>query len=235
VFSSPTTTWVSPADRNNMRISGVARVYLPSTNSGTYRASLYSTDAFGNQTEVAYKLYNAGTLPVRSWFDVEIESFTGANSLTFSMQVVQVNPLINETFYVSMLAPFYHPVRYEFTNVSGTSFNSTTGWYPITTGINDPNYFISTVSGMTASGIQLRMTALDSNVYICGVSVIPYYKQSPLYSDLNIDYLGNSKTNETEARTSIEYKPYFQLNKDLYPYQYSLSSVAPTINSYSLS
>ena len=168
-------------------------------------------------------------MPTKTWFDIELENYTGANYARFSMQLVQSNNAVSEQFYVAMLAPFYHPIRYEFINVSGA-----TNWTPITAGINDPTHFISTVSGLPASGIQLKMTALDPYSYISGISIIPQYKQSPFYANLQIDYLGDSKTNETESRTAIEYKPYFQLNKEVHPYNFSLNYIAPTVTKYSI-
>ena len=231
-YNSPTSIWTSSVDRNNMRISGVARTYLPNSNNGTYRASLIATDINGNNYELTYKLYQPNTLPVKTWFDIELESFTGTNYSTFTMQLVQTNNAIAETFYVAMLAPFYHPVRYEYTTNSGTSITSASGWYPITTGINDPSQFIAIASGSTASGIQVRMTALDPNIYISGVSVVPYYKQSPLYMNLDIDYLGSSFTNETPAHTSISNKPYFQLNKEVHPSIFNINRIAPGINTF---
>lgn len=229
VFNSPTTTWFSSSDRSNMRVSGVARVFLPFTNNGSYRASLIATDYSNNQYEIAFKNYSAGSMPTKTWFDIELENYTGANYARFSMQLVQSNNAVSEQFYVAMLAPFYHPIRYEFINVSGA-----TNWTPITAGINDPTHFISTVSGLPASGIQLKMTALDPYSYISGISIIPQYKQSPFYANLQIDYLGDSKTNETESRTAIEYKPYFQLNKEVHPYNFSLNYIAPTVTKYSI-
>ena len=229
VFNSPTTTWFSSSDRSNMRVSGVARVFLPFTNNGSYRASLIATDYSNNQYEIAFKNYSAGSMPTKTWFDIELENYTGVNYARFSMQLVQSNNAVSEQFYVAMLAPFYHPIRYEFINVSGA-----TNWTPITAGINDPTHFISTVSGLPASGIQLKMTALDPYSYISGISIIPQYKQSPFYANLQIDYLGDSKTNETESRTAIEYKPYFQLNKEVHPYNFSLNYIAPTVTKYSI-
>jgi len=231
-YNSPTSIWTSSVDRNNMRVSGVARTYLPNSNNGTYRASLISTDVNGNSYELTYKQYQPNTLPVKTWFDIELESFTGTNYSTFTMQLVQINSAIAETFYVAMLAPFYHPVRYEYTTSSGASITSASGWYPITTGINDPSQFIAIASGSNASGIQVRMTALDQNIYISGVSVVPYYKQSPLYMNLDIDYLGSSFTNETPAHTSISNKPYFQLNKEVHPSIFNINRIAPGINTF---
>ena len=173
-------------------------------------------------------------MPSNTWFDIELQGFTGINLSSFVMQVVQTNISISETFYISMLAPFYHPIRYEYTNTSGTNINGTTGWDPIAGGVNNPDYFINTVSGLPASGIQLRMTGLDPSVYISGVSVVPYYKQNPFYAGLEINYLSNSKTNELSARTNIENKPYFMLNKEIHPSVFDIDRVASTVIPYTI-
>ena len=228
-FSSPTTTWIGPSDHSNMRVSGVIRTLLPRTNLGTYRASLLATDILGNTIELVYKVYNSLTLPLNTWFDIQLQSYTATNYVSFNMQLQQVNPVYNEPFYVSMLAPFYHPVRYEFTN---TQINQT--WYPITTGINNPEYFISVASGIPASGIQVRMTALDPNVFVSGVSVIPQYDQNAYYANLNIDYIGSSKTNEVSSRRDISSKPYFQLNQNVYPSAFSINRISNITNIYEL-
>ena len=128
-----------------------------------------------------------------------------------------------------MLAPFYHPIRYEYITQSGS-----TGWQPITTGVNNPEIFISTVSGLPASGIQLRMTALDPNVYVCNTSVIPQYKQNAYYANLDVNYVGTSKTNEVDSRTSIANKPLFQLNKELHPSAFNINKIAKNIINYSV-
>jgi len=228
-FASPTSSWVTTADRSNMRISGVARMFLPQTNQGNYQINLvaYSTSIKSNGVILASKSYLPGAMPVNTWFDVELETFTGSNYQWFSVQVLQLNG-IAEPFYLSMLAPFYHPIRYEYRNtINGT-------WYPITTGINDPEVLISTASGIPANGIQLRMTSLDPGTFISGVSLVPNYKQNPYYSNLQIDYLGGSKTNEVESRTAIENKPYFQLNTEVHPAIFDINRIAGTIIPYSI-
>ena len=233
-FLSPQTKWIGPSDHSNMRISGVVRVLLPRTNLGTYKASLLAVDLAGNTTELTSKVYRTLTLPLNTWFDIELQSYTATNYVSFFMQLQQVNTSYNEPFYVSMLAPFYHPVRYEYTNTYGTSITSNQGWYPITTGVNNPDSLISTVSGIAANGIQVRMTALDPNVYISGVSIIPQYKQNSYYANLNIDYIGSSKTNEVSSRRDIANKPYFQLNQNVYPSVFNIDRISNITNIYEL-
>jgi len=164
---------------------------------------------------------------VNTWINVEVPGFSNGNYINFSAKVAQTNPSINETYYVSLLSPFYHPVRYEYITQSGA-----TNWQPITMGINSSKSLISTVSGAAASGIQVRLTALDPNVFVCGLSVIPHYKQSPYYADTNINYIGGSKTNELAARRPIDQKPYFVLNSDIYPSRFSIPQIANSTVSY---
>ena len=234
VFTQPTNKWIGPSDHSNMRVSGTVRVLLPKNNAGTYRASLIGTDVLGNLSELAYKIYTPGTMPINTWFDVELEGFTGSNYVSFVMVIRQIVPTINEIFYVSMLAPFYHPVRYEFTNTQNNNITGKTGWYPITLGVNDANSFISTASGLPASGIQIRMTALDPNVYVTGVSIIPQYKQNSYYSNLDINYIGVSKTNEISSRRNISSKPYFQLNSEYHPAIFNINRISSNVNLYNV-
>ena len=83
VFQSPTSTWVTPSDRTKMRVSGAVRVFLPGTNKGTYRASLYGVDTYGNTTEIAYKTYGSFNMPLNTWFDIELQSYTTYDYVSF--------------------------------------------------------------------------------------------------------------------------------------------------------
>jgi hypothetical protein len=212
-----------------MRISGVARMFLPQTNNGSYRIGLHGVDNQGNDTEITYKTYQPNMMPLNTWFDVELSSYTSASYANFYVVVNQVNPTVSEPFYISMLAPFYHPVRYEYITQSGA-----TNWQPITIGVNNPDIFIATVSGVAASGIQVRMTALDSGTFISGLSVLPQYKQNSYYANLDINYIGNSKTNELSARQTIDRKPFFLLNKEVHPSQFDINRVSENTVSFSI-
>ena len=132
-----------------------------------------------------------------------------------------------------MLSPFYHPVRFEYTNDIRSKSGTSTKWYPITTGINDPNAFINTVSGTAASGIRVRMTALDEGSFVSGLAVMPQYKQNPYYANVDINYVGDGKTNEVSGRQIIARRPYFLLNKGLFPTRFSIGNIAPSVTSYS--
>jgi len=227
-FANPTQTWYSVQDRSNMRVSGVARIFLPYSNFGTYRASLFGQNlATGNYVELAHKQYGPGQLPINTWMDIQLSSFTTTNYSNFRMQVVESTGL-DPLFQLSMISPFYHPVRYEYTTSSGASPT----WYPITTGVNNANSAINLPS--TASGIKIRATALDSNIFISGLSIVPKYKQNPYYTDISVNYLGSSKTNELEVRTPISQKPYFLTNSQLYPSKFDINQIAPSVIPYSL-
>jgi hypothetical protein len=228
--TSPVTVWSSPLVANNLRISGVARIFLPGgVNKGTYVCSLNAKDTGGNTIQLTSKTYLPGSIPGGTWMDIELNYFNMANYSNFFVQIIQTNTSINETFYVSLLSPFYHPVRYEYITVSGA-----TNWQPITTGVNNSTSLISTVSGVTASGIQIRMTSADHDVYICGVSVVPYYKNNPYYASLDMNYVGNSKTNELSSRRPVSQKPYFLLNKESHPSRFNIDQIAGTVLPYSL-
>jgi hypothetical protein len=224
VFPTPTTTWVTPQDRNNMRVSGLARIFLPFTNMGTYRVSLRATDRNGNNVTLTFHDFAPMMIPLTTWFDVELTAFTGTNYTNFNVLVEQLNGGVQEIFYVAALSPFYYPIRYEYTTISGSAYPN--NYQFITGDINDPNYFVNTTSGIPASGIQLRMTALDPDIFISGISVVPYYKSNPYYAELNIDYIGDSKTNELASRTAVSDKPYFQNSSSIYPQRFTLPIIA---------
>jgi hypothetical protein len=222
-FASPQSTWISPVDRNYMRVSSLTRMMLPLSNQGAYLVQLCGSDVNGNVTVLTQQQFNNGYIPLNTWFDVMLEAFTGQNFSKIFVKVTQTNPNVNEQFYLSAFSAFYHPIRFEYSTVSGATYPNTFNY--ITGNINDPKYFVATTSGLPASGIQLRMTSLDPNVFISGISVIPYYKSNPYYAELNIDYIGNSKTNELSSRRAVSSKPFFQNNHITYPERFSIPVV----------
>jgi len=115
-------------------------------------------------------------------------------------------------------------LRYEYTTFSGSTYPN--NYHYITGNVNNPNFFISTTSGLPASGIQMRMTALDPNIFISGMSIVPYYKSNPYYAEMNMDYIGNSKTNELESRTVVDQKPYFQNTSLTFPERFQIPIIA---------
>ena len=196
---------------------------LPLSNQGAYLVQLCGSDVNGNVTVLTQQQFNNGYIPLNTWFDVMLEAFTGQIFSQIFVKVTQTNPNVNEQFYLSAFSAFYHPIRFEYSTVSGATYPNTFNY--ITGNINDPKYFVATTSGLPASGIQLRMTSLDPNVFISGISVIPYYKSNPYYAELNIDYIGNSKTNELSSRRAVSSKPFFQKNPITYPERFSIPVV----------
>jgi len=229
ISATPVSSWTSPSDRNSMRISAVARILFPSTSNGTYRMSLFGNDYSNNITEIAYKQYDKNSLPIGTWINIEVPGYSGDNYKNFFAKIAQTDSTVKETFYISMLSPFYHPVRYEYNTTRSGSDN----WVPILTGVNDPQSVINVANpGTPASGIQVRMTALDPGVTISALSIVPRYAVSPYYIGANIDYIGDSKTNELSSRMPISRKKLFMLSHEVYPQRFSIEQIASTTVSY---
>ena len=204
-------SWTTPLVTSGMRISAVARVYLPNTSLGTYRCTLYS-----NGTELAHKQFS--NIPTRTWVDIEVP-FTLTqgyyNSRNFSTRLTQINGQ-GEPYELAMLGIFYNPVAWEYCS-DGTGSN----WNWITTGINDPNTNIALRA--PNDQIQLRGTILQDNAQISAVSLIPNYTQSPYYSTTQINYVGDPKTNELSWKRTPAQRPLFQLREELHPAEYDIS------------
>jgi len=228
-FNTPTNTWISTEDRSNMRVSGVARVFLPSTNNGTYKLFLNAVNIVtGSTVTLVSRTYAGGSLPIQTWIDLGITSYTPSSNYTnFNVIIEQVNTSVNEPLFISMFAPFYFPVRYEYSTNS-----SSPNWTPIVVDINNPNTTINI--GTTVSGIQLRLTALTPNTFASGVTIVPVYSQSPYYTNIDIDYIGSSKNNESYTRLDVHQKPYFLLNSDPHPTRFGLAQVSSNVGAYGI-
>jgi hypothetical protein len=215
-------SWSTPLVASGMRISAVARVYLPNTNFGTYKCTLYS-----NGSELAHKQFS--NIPLRTWVDIEVP-FTLTqgyyNSSNFSAKLTQTNGQ-GEVYSLSMLGIFYNPVAWEYCS-DGTGSN----WNWITTGINDPNTNIN-LRG-PSNQIQLRATILQDGSQISAVSLVPNYTQSPYYSTTQINYLGDPKTNELSWKRTPGQRPLFQLRQELHPAQYDIGVLMNIAYPYSL-
>ena len=203
-------SWTRPLVTSGMRISAVARVYLPNTSNGTYRCTLYS-----NGNELAHKQFS--NIPVRTWVDIEVP-FTLVsgyyNSSNLSTRLTQTNGN-SEVYNLAMLGVFYNPVTWEYCS-DGTGNN----WNWITTGVNDPNTNLNLRT--TSNQIQLRGTILQDGAQISALTVIPNYTQSPYYSTTQVNYLGDPKTNELSWKRTPAQRPLFQLRQELHPAQYDI-------------
>ena len=203
-------SWTRPLVTSGMRISAVARVYLPNTSNGTYRCTLYS-----NGSELAHKQFS--NIPTRTWVDIEVP-FTLVsgyyNSSNFSTRLTQTNGN-GEIYDLAMLGIFYNPVTWEYCS-DGTGNN----WNWITTGVNDPNANLNLRS--PNNQIQLRGTILQDGAQISALTVVPNYPQSPYYSTTQINYVGDPKTNELSWKRTPAQRPLFQLRQELHPAQYDI-------------
>jgi len=214
--------WVAPLVTSGLRISAVARVFLPNTNNGTYRCGLYS-----NSTELAHKQFS--NIPVRTWVDIEVpftltSGYAGYNN--FTARLTQINGQ-GENYEIALLGTFYNPVTWEYcTDGSGTN------WNYITTGINDPFALINTRT--LTNQIQVRATMLQDSSEVSALQIVPNYTQSPYYSTTPINYLGDPKTNELSWRRTPDQRPLFQLRSELHPARYDINTLMNISNPYSL-
>jgi len=215
-------SWTTPLVTSGMRISAVARIYLPNTNFGTYKCSLYS-----NGVELAHKQFS--NIPTRTWVDIEVP-FTLVqgyyNSNNFSTRLTQTNGQ-GEVYNLALLGVFYNPVSWEYCS-DGTGNN----WNWITTGVNDPNTNIN-LRG-PSNQIQFRATLLQDNAQISSMSVVPNYTQSPYYSTTQINYIGDPKTNELSWKRTPAQRPLFQLRQELHPAEYDIDVLMNITYPYSL-
>lgn len=202
------TIWASPLITSGMRMSAMARIYLPNTNNGDYRCSLYS-----GTTELAYRQYS--NLPTKTWLDLEVPFTLVSGYYSYDRYNVQVtqNNGGGEKYRIALLGIFFNPIALEYCS-DGTGVN----WNWVTAGVNDPYTSINLRS--PSNQLQLRATALQDNSTISAISVIPGYTQSPLYSTTTVDYLGDPKTNELSWRRTPAQRPLFQLGDELYPPEY---------------
>ena len=213
--------WSNPYQTQGMRVSAVARMYLPNTNHGTYRCSLMGYNG-GVAVELARKQVN--NLPIKTWFDLEIPFTLTTAYSTFSVRLTQINGQ-SEQYSVALLGTFYNPLSIEYCS-DGTGTN----WNYVINGVNDPAALINLRSN--SNQLQFRFTALQDNTHISALSVIPNYTQNPLYSSSPIQYLGDSKTNELSWRRSPGQRPLFQVDHQFYPAQYNISVLMGIYNPF---
>jgi len=219
-FSGTVSTWTNPLYASNMRISAVARIYLPSTNYGTYTCQLYQA----NGTLVAQKSYN--NIPVRTWVDVEVPYVlpNGQNYSQFYV-VLQQTFGAGEVYECAMLGMFYNPVAYQFSI-------DNTNWFPISIGVNDSNTVINTPS--LTQQLWVKGTIVEDGTVVNAIDIVPVYTQTPYYSSTPINYLSNPKVGQLTNRTTVQQKPLFQLSTELHPMAYDIQQVMGVNNQFSL-
>lgn len=203
LFSGTNTIWSTPINYQGMRISAVARVFLPASSQGTYQIRLKS-----NGQIVSSQSYQ-GIL--NTWMDLEtiyLSPFTGSSPGSLQAEVVQINPGVNESFIVGMLSYFYHPVRWEISTDTGNTYT------PIVVPINNPNGYM-TIS--PSNELKLRLTALTPNTYINAFMIQPIYEQSPITPITPINSYPSPLVNENFATKAPILKSMFQLSEKFYP------------------
>jgi hypothetical protein len=225
-FAGTSAIWSNPLQFQNMRMSAIARINLPTTNVGTYRCSLYNS--LGQ--ELAYE--TVAGIPPRTWVDIEVP-FTTTTSLTnnngFYVKLTQTNGVVGSTpepYEVAMLGIFYNPIGYQFSSDGGTT------WWDIITGVNDSNTNINLP--LPSQQLMLRGIILQDESIISAIDIVPVYTQTPFYTSTIIDYLSDPKVNELSGRKPTSLHPLFQLSTDLFPVQYSQRQLMNISNPFKL-
>lgn len=193
----------------NVRTSGVARIYLPYGNRGSYVIRLYSRGR-----EVAVKRFDPGTLPIGRWVEIEVLYHSQLEDKDFQVEVTQIDNTVIEPFYIDFLAIFQNPMRWEVSNDGGVT------WKYATHVINKPDGFISFANPGTE--LVVRITGQRPGAFASGFTIIPWYEESPLVSRIPIDYLDNFSANEDDNLRDPSRKPMFKMWPHYYPRRYSL-------------
>lgn len=205
----------SGLDTTNMRCSALARIFLPETNKGTYQLNLYG---YLGSSSIP-KLLNSTTqkVPLRNWTDLQlVYSATESNITSLYVEVLQIDETVNETFYLTVLAPFYHPIGWSW------SLTGTGNWKPITTAINNANAFCSITP--TTNAFYIKAQTYDYNVNIKSLLIRPNYPQNPYASQVSIDYFPDPRTNEVGTKVAPVDHPMFKLNSNYYPSNLTLGN-----------
>jgi len=212
------TTTIPGTRTGGMRCSAAARIYLPNTNTGQYVINLYATIG-GTTSVVASKVYSK--VPLQNFTDLQVGWSVPLGSTVTNLQaeVLQINTSIYETFYLSMLAPFVHPIGW-FSSIDGSTY------YPISSRIGDPNTYVS--FGTPTNSFYIKAISYTTNAYINAVMVKPQYTQNAYTPSASLNYFPDPRTNEIPARVSVYDHPMFKMNTNLYPASLLLGSVSQT-------
>ena len=220
-FVGQQSNWVAPLTTSGMRISAVSRIYLPTTNNGTYRCSLYS-----GTTELAHKQFS--NIPPRTWVDIEVPfTLTSGyyNYSNFSTRLTQTNGQ-GESYQIALFGTFYNPVSWEYSSNNGDT------WDWITTGLNNPESIINLRA--PSNQIQVKGHILQDQSSITALSIVPNYTQSPYYSTTPINYIGDPRTNQLTWKLTPGQRPLFQLGSELHPVAYDIGVLMNIFNPYNL-
>jgi len=215
VATIPISLSPSGLDTTNMRCSAIARIFLPNTNNGTYQLNLYGIlDSNSSPT-----LLNSITtkVPLNNWIDIQIPYSSIQNNIKkLYVELLQIDTTVNEVFYLTMFAPFYHPISWSYALSSGGP------WLPITTAINNPYAFASFSTSSTS--FTLKAQSYTTNANIKSLLIRPIYQQNPYTPQTSIDYFPDPRTNEVISKVAPCDHPMFHLNNNYYPANLTLSN-----------
>jgi hypothetical protein len=206
LFNGYTASWTSPILTNSLRISTVARIFLPNTSTGTYTLSLYSNTA----VLLAQNFFSG--LPTQTWIDLTVDFILPPQVNNQSFYAVLSQNYSTEVYQLSMFGIFYNPLSYQFSTDNST-------WYPITIGIRDA-YTSINIEKYTQN-LYIKVTFLENNTTLNALQIVPRLTQTPFYNSTNINFLSDPKINETIDRTPIHLQPLFQPISIDYPFIYS--------------
>lgn len=206
LFNGYTNSWISPLVTNSLRISTVARIFLPNTSTGTYTISLYSNTA----VLLAQNFFSG--LPTQTWIDLTVDYILPPQANNQSFYAVLSQNYSTEVYQLNMFGLFYNPLSYQF---SIDDIN----WYPITIGVNDA--FSAINIDQFTQNLYIKVVFLEDDTTINAIQIVPKFTQTPFYNSTNINFLSDPKINETIERTPVQLQPLFQPISIDFPFVYS--------------
>ena len=209
--SLPTDLAISP-NTVGMRCSAVARIYLPDTNQGIYQLNLWGKIS-GTLTLLNSQNFR---VPLRNWTTLQIPYSINQHVTNLQVEIIQTNTNSNETFYLTLIGAFYHPIGWSFSIDGGSTWNS------ITTAINNPFAFCSFLSPSSSFKIKATSYIVGSNIK--ALLIRPKYQQNAYTSQVSINYQPDPRTNEQESRVAPKDHPMFKLNNNYYPLSLTLEN-----------
>lgn len=198
------------SDPDKLRMSVMARFYLPDTANGTYRLRLYS-----GVTVVAERVIS--DLSVRRWIEAELHYYSTSGSTDLRAEIAQVNTAVTERFALDFFGIFTNPLLWEISNDAGTT------WHEIHSGIGNPDYFIT----LPALGNQLkvRITARRAGAWVQRFVIVPVYINSPHRTDAFRALMDQSASNESDALRDVHDRPSFKTWSRSFPRRYSIDTL----------
>lgn len=197
---------------------------LTTTRNPTITSSPGAVTGFGAATTGGTQtLLNSQTsiVPLRNWTTLQIPYSVTNNVINLRAEIIQTNTDSSETFYLTMLSAFYHPIGWSYS--TGTSYSGVS-FFPITTAINNPNAFVSFIN--PTSTFSVRASSYVSGAYIKALLIRPNYQQNAYTSQVPINYFSDPRTNEVGSRVAPVNHPMFQLSSNYYPINLTLENTS---------